>query len=68
MSTTLRVKSKIKQDVYLVIGAFMTFWGIAFFAYYSTSKDPFLSSEISLIPAVILTLGGNILSKMASEQ
>ena len=51
---------KIKQDVCIVIGSFMSFWGIAFFAYYFTSKDPLLSSEISLIAAIILTPGGII--------
>jgi len=51
---------KIKQDVCIIIGAFMAVWGIAFFAYYFTSKDPILSSEISLIAAIMLTLGGII--------
>jgi preprotein translocase subunit SecY len=51
---------KIKQDVCIVIGAFMAVWGIVFFAYYFTSKDPILSSEISLIAAIMLTLGGII--------
>ena len=51
---------KIKQDVCIIIGTFMAVWGIAFFAYYFTSKDPILSSEISLIAAIMLTLGGII--------
>ena len=49
---------KAKQEVCIIIGAFMAFWGIAFFAYYFTSKDLLLSSEISLIAAIILTPGG----------
>ena len=51
---------KVKQDVCIIIGAFMAVWGIAFFAYYFTSKDPILSSEISLIAPIMLTLGGII--------
>jgi preprotein translocase subunit SecY len=49
---------KVKQDICIVTGAFMAFCGIAFFAYYFTSKDPILTSEIGLIAAIMLTSGG----------
>jgi hypothetical protein len=49
---------KITQDVFIVIGAFIVFWGIAFFAYHFTTEVPILASEIGLILAVVLTAGG----------
>jgi hypothetical protein len=50
--------SKVIQDVYIAIGSFIVFFGIAFFAYYYTTQVPILSSIIGLILAVVLTIGG----------
>lgn len=50
--------SKVIQDAYIAIGSFIIFWGIAFFAYYSTTKVPIHSSTIGLILANVLTIGG----------
>lgn len=49
-----------KQDICWVTGPLIVFWGIALFAYYYTSNNPALTSEISLFAAVILTVGGII--------
>jgi len=49
---------KVVQDVFIVVGAFMVFWGIAFFAYHFTTEIPILVSEIGLIAAALLTDGG----------
>ena len=49
---------KITQDVFIVVGSFMVFWGIAFFAYHVTTEEPILASEIGLTLAVVLTAGG----------
>ena len=54
------MNGKNKQDVYWVVGPFIVFYGIALFAYYYTSKDPFLTSWTSLIAAIMLTVGGII--------
>jgi uncharacterized membrane protein (DUF485 family) len=53
--------SKVIQDVYIAIGSFIVFCGIAFFAYYYTTKVPILSSTIGLILAVVLTISGIVL-------
>lgn len=49
---------KVTQDVFIVVGSFMVFWGIAFFAYHFTAEEPILTSEIGLAVAVVLTTGG----------
>jgi hypothetical protein len=49
---------KVIQDVFIVVGSFMVFWGIAFFAYHFTTEEPILASEIGLIAAPMLTAGG----------
>jgi hypothetical protein len=69
---------KVNQDVCIVIGAFMSVWGMTFLVYYSIGEIPILASEISLIAAIMLTPGGIIVMyigdrsgrppRMASEQ
>lgn len=54
------MNGKTKQDVCWVIGPFIVFCGIALLAYYYTSKDPVLTSWISLIASIMLTVGGII--------
>ena len=51
---------KVNQDLYIVIGAFMAVWGMAFVAYYFTGEIPILASEISIIGAIMLIPGGII--------
>jgi len=49
---------KVVQDVFIVVGSFMVFWGIAIFAYHFTTEEPIVASEIGLIAAAMLTAGG----------
>jgi hypothetical protein len=50
--------SKATQDIYISVGSFIVFLGIAFLAYHYTFKIPILSSTIGLILSIVLTIGG----------
>lgn len=52
---------KATKVICYIIGAFIAFWGLAFFAYFFTMQVPFYVSGIGLIVAMMLTAGGIVI-------
>ena len=44
--------------MYISVGSFIIFLGIAFLAYHYTFNIPILSSTIGLLLSIVLTIGG----------